>query len=133
MDRATGLPMVGLQDGVNTANLEEETNMRQHIVVLFGTVALAVLAVTVGRAQPKGDKVTVSGEVVDTWCYLEGGDHGAAHRACAMTCAKTGNSIAILDSKGSLYLTAGMKDHQPAREVLIEKMGQNELPVLAHE
>jgi hypothetical protein len=99
--------------------------MRKHIVSLFGMVALALLAVTAGHAQPKGDKVTIRGEIVDTWCYLEGGDHGAAHRACAMTCAKAGNSIAILDSKGSLYLTAGIKDHQPARDVLVEKMGQN--------
>ena len=99
--------------------------MRKFIGILSWAFALAMLAVAGGYAQPKGDKVTISGEVVDTWCYLEGGDHGAAHRACAMTCAKAGNSIAIVDSKGSLYLTAGMKDHQPAREVLIEKMGQN--------
>jgi hypothetical protein len=96
--------------------------MAKHI--LFGAVALALVAVIDGHAQPKGDKVTINGEVVDTWCYLEGGDRGAAHRACAMTCAKAGNAIALLDSKGTLYLTAGMKDHQPAREVLIDKMGQ---------
>ena len=40
-------------------------------------------------------------------------------------CAKAGNAIAILDAKGTLYLTAGMKEHQPAREILVEKMGQN--------
>lgn len=97
--------------------------MRKYM--LFGAFAFALLTVIAGHAQPKGDTVTISGEVVDTWCYLEGGDHGAAHRACALTCAKAGNAIAILDSKGDLYLTAGMKDHQPAREVLSERMGQN--------
>ncbi len=97
--------------------------MRKYI--LFGSVALALLAGSAGHAQPKGEKVTINGEVVDTWCYLEGGDHGAAHRECGMTCARAGNAIAIVDSKGILYLTAGMKDHQPARDVLIDKMGQN--------
>ena len=41
--------------------------MRKHIVIPFGAVALALLAITAGHAQPKGDKVTISGEVVDTW------------------------------------------------------------------
>src|SRR5216110_3082578 len=77
------------------------------------------------RAQPKGERVTITGEVVDLWCYLEGGDRGAAHRACATTCAKAGNPIGILDAQGNLYVTAGMKDHQPAREVLLDKMSQN--------
>jgi hypothetical protein len=101
--------------------------MTKSIGVLFAASGLAALIVTTSgaHAQPKGDKVTITGEVVDTWCYLEGDDHGAAHRACATTCAKAGNAIAILDSKGTLYLTAGMKDHQPARDVLIERMGQN--------
>ncbi len=83
------------------------------------------LFVTYGHAQPKGERVTIAGEVVDLWCYLEGGDRGAAHRECAMTCAKAGNPIGILDTKGNLYVTAGMKDHQPGREVLIDKMSQN--------
>jgi hypothetical protein len=73
-------------------------------------------------AQPKGDKVTLKGEVVDLWCYLEGGDRGPAKKECATMCAKAGNPIAILDETGNLYVAAGIKDHQPAREILLDRM-----------
>ena len=95
-----------------------------HLYQRFSALMLA-LPVTNGDAQPKGTEVTVTGEVVDLWCYLEGGDRGAAHRECATTCAKAGNPIGILDTKGNLYVTAGMQDHQPGRDVLIDKMSQN--------
>ena len=65
-----------------------EITMTKYIGVLLAASAVAALTVPVPGtfAQPKGDKVTISGEVVDTWCYLEGGDHGAAH-APAPRCA----------------------------------------------
>jgi hypothetical protein len=88
---------------------------------VFGIAVLSALSLTVA-AQPKGDRITVTGEVVDMWCYLEGGDRGPAKKACATTCAKAGNPIGILDAKGSLYVAAGLKDHQPAHTLLIDKM-----------
>lgn len=33
-------------------------------------------ATLAAAAQPKGERLTVKGEVVDMWCYLEGGDGG---------------------------------------------------------
>jgi len=47
-------------------------------VVIAAVVVL--LTAVVGLAQPKRPTVTVKGEVVDLWCYLEGGDHGAPTR-----------------------------------------------------
>ena len=76
------------------------------------------------RAQPRGERTMVTGEVVDMWCYLEGGDRGAAKKACATACAKAGNPIAILDAKGDLYVAAGVKDHQPAQALLLDKMNE---------
>ncbi len=73
-------------------------------------------------AQPKGERATIKGEVVDMWCYVEGGDRGAAKKACATACAKAGNPIGILDTSGNLYIAAGLKDHQPAQTMLIGKM-----------
>ena len=92
-------------------------------------VALIVTATVVFgagwlRAQPRGERATVTGEVIDMWCYLEGGDRGAAKKACATACAKAGNPIAILDAKENLYLAAGLKDHQPAQALLLDKMSQ---------
>jgi len=66
----------------------------------------------------------VTGEVVDLWCYLGGGDHGPSHKECSTTCAKAGNPIGLVDAKGNICVTAGIEDHQPARDVLIDKMNQ---------
>lgn len=89
-------------------------------------IAITALVLSVGRvfADPKGEEVTVKGEVIDLWCYLEGGDHGADHKDCAVMCAKAGNPIGILDAKGNIYVAMGIKDHQPGREVLIDKMAE---------
>lgn len=92
------------------------------------TLVIAVAAVllvtwpTLG--QPKGPKVTVTGEVVDLWCYLEGGDQGAKHKECATACVKSGTPIGIVDAKGDVYVAVGIKDHQPGSELLLSKMAQ---------
>src|SRR5205809_5364746 len=90
-------------------------------------VAVSVLALLIGgarlsSAQPKGERATIKGEVVDMWCYLEGGDRGAAKKDCATACAKAGNPIAILDANGNLYVAAGLQDHQPGQKLLVSKM-----------
>ena len=103
---------------------EGRVNMKTTLKVLTAVAVLGSLPLTMS-AQPKGERVTVSGEVVDMWCYLEGGDRGPAKKACATACAKAGNPIGILDSAGNLYVAAGLKDHQPAQSLLIGKMSDN--------
>jgi len=51
--------------------------------------------------SPRATAVSLKGEVVDLWCFLEGGDHGAEHKACAVTCAKAGNPIGLLTTRGT--------------------------------
>ena len=100
--------------------------MKKRVLVLM-SVALTTLTFGLFAAlgQPKGQKVTVKGEVVDLWCYLEDGSHGTEHKACALECEKAGNPIGIVDAKGKVYVAMGIKDHQPGREVLLEKMAQS--------
>jgi len=94
--------------------------MRNTLLVIAMSTLLAGTALL--RAQPKGERITVKGEVVDLWCYLEGGDRGPAKKQCATACAKAGNPIGILDSAGNLYVAAGLKDHQPAQTMLMNRM-----------
>ena len=94
--------------------------MRNTLLVIAMSTLLAGTALL--RAQPKGERITVKGEVVDLWCYLEGGDRGPAKKQCATACAKAGNPIGILDSAGNLYVAAGLKDHQPAQTMLLNRM-----------
>jgi len=85
---------------------------------------LICLVGAAGHAQPKGANVTIKGEAVDLWCYMEGGDRGAAKKECATACAKAGNAIGIVDANGAVYAVSGLQDHQPARDVLIERMNE---------
>jgi len=95
------------------------------LVAMVTTTALAgTFMAAVALAQPKGERVTVTGEVVELWCYLEAGDRGAAKKACATACAKAGNPIAIVDAKGQLFTLAGLRSHQSAQELLLDKMSE---------
>jgi hypothetical protein len=94
-------------------------------VTLVSIVMLVSTATRLAIAQPKGARATVRGEVVDLWCYLEGGDRGPAKKDCATACAKAGNPIGILDDKGNLYVAAGLKDHQPAQPILLDRMSDH--------
>src|SRR4051812_6193617 len=96
--------------------------MRIKSVVAYA-FAMLLVAASIIKAQPKGEHATITGEVVDLWCYLEGGDRGPAKKDCAVACAKAGNPIGVLDAKGNLFVTAGLKDHQPAQSVLLTRMG----------
>jgi hypothetical protein len=87
-------------------------------------VMMSLAGALVGSAQPKGPTVTVKGEAVDLWCYMEGGDRGPAKKDCATACAKAGNPIGIVDSKGTIYVTAGLQDHQAAQALLAGKMSE---------
>lgn len=98
--------------------------MRQNWRALLCGAGVLLVTVLAANAQPKGEKVTLKGEVVDLWCYLEGGDRGPAKKECATMCAKAGNPIGILDDRGNLYVAAGLKDHQPARDLLLNRMSE---------
>lgn len=87
-------------------------------------LGLVFMAGALALAGPKGPTVTVKGEPVDLWCYMEGGDRGAAKKDCATACAKAGNPIGIVDGKGNIYVAAGLEDHQPAKDLSIDKMSQ---------
>jgi hypothetical protein len=94
----------------------------QNMLVKTSMLALLVAGTPALHAQPKGERATITGEVVDLWCYQEGGDRGPAKKECATACAKAGNPIAVLDAKGNLYVAAGLKDHQPAQALLLKRM-----------
>jgi hypothetical protein len=96
----------------------------QLLSFVFTTVLAGVFTIAAPMAQPRGERLTVTGEVVEMWCYLEAGDRGAAKKACATACAKAGNPIALVDDKGGVYLLAGLKSHQPAQELLLDMMSE---------
>jgi hypothetical protein len=108
-------------------------------ILMSLSVALGMLY---AHDEPKGKPVTITGQVVDTGCYLSHDSKGADHVACATTCAKAGVPLAILDDKGKLYMPVAA-DHKnqnaklmpfiekkvKVNGVLLEKGGLNGLAI----
>ena len=75
---------------------------------------LACLAAGPAVAAEEGRRVTVTGEIMDTWCYFSGvmGWHeatlGSAHHTCAMWCAAGGIPVGIRAEDGTVYMVLKM-------------------------
>jgi len=62
----------------------------------LGLVIAAALAVAALPLRA-GEKVTVTGEVIDSACYIKMGAKGEGHRECAQKCADAGIPLALLE------------------------------------
>ena len=62
-------------------------------------LVLVLLAAAGLRAADAPGTVTLTGEIVDTTCYLLHDGKGPEHRACAITCVNAGAPAAILDDR----------------------------------
>lgn len=64
---------------------------------------------------------TITGEVMDTFCYATKDAQGKEHSQCASSCIKAGVPVAIRTTDGKLYFPL-REDHKPAN-ALFEKYG----------
>jgi type 1 fimbria pilin len=80
--------------------------MRKLISLMAGAAFVAALVVPAIPALAAD--VTIKGEVVDVACALDKKDagKGAAHAACAMSCAKRGQAVGILTAD-AIYTVTG--------------------------
>jgi hypothetical protein len=67
-------------------------------------------AVVWGATPALAERLTVTGEVIDSWCYLTEIMYplGTAHHQCAIWCAAGG----ILDDQGKVYIILAFDDDQ---------------------
>ncbi len=80
---------------------------------------LAVAAPLFAHEGHAGKKGVITGQVVDTACYLGHDSKGEKHTDCAASCAKKGIPLAIADAKtGFLYLPVAL-NHEPANTQLL--------------
>ena len=59
-----------------------------------------VLALLLGGVAPRAAEtaeVTVTGEVVDSACYIKSGARGESHRVCAQKCGDAGIPLALVE------------------------------------
>lgn len=77
--------------------------------VLAGTLVLALGAPAVA-ATP--ERVSVTGEIIDSWCYLTEimYPEGSAHHECALWCAAGGIPVGLRADDGTVYIILKVGD-----------------------
>ncbi|WP_238547880.1 hypothetical protein [Meridianimarinicoccus roseus] len=84
----------------------------QLIRIAAGVCALAG-AMAAGAplaAQAAGERIRITGEIIDTWCYFSGvmgGPEavvGSAHHTCALWCSAGGIPVGLLGEDGEVYM-----------------------------
>ncbi|QSR83854.1 hypothetical protein [Methylacidimicrobium sp. B4] len=70
------------------------------------------------RAEEK-QEVTVKGELVDLYCYLDHGAAGDKHSSCARKCINLGLPVGLKGDDGKLYMLYG--EHKPLKSAEIPK------------
>ena len=72
---------------------------------IVAAAAFALVAASPSQASP--DEGTVSGQVIDTSCFLGHDLHGDGHRQCAEICGRDkGVALAIVDDEGQVWYLA---------------------------
>jgi len=82
------------------------THFRAALAALALVALLATAPGARAEAGASGAQVTVSGEVIDSWCYLTEIMYplGTAHHQCAVWCAAGGIPVGILADDGTPYI-----------------------------
>ncbi len=85
-------------------------------------LVFALPAWSAAAATP--ERVTVTGEIIDSWCYLTEIMYplGSAHHQCALWCAAGGIPVGIVDDAGKVYvvLKVGTDDTSVANPAILE-------------
>jgi hypothetical protein len=83
---------------------------------LLAGVALAFWAVGATPAAAAGQRVQLTGEIMDTWCYVSeimGASEavlGTAHHQCAVWCAAGGVPVGLLSEAGEIFMILKLGD-----------------------
>lgn len=95
--------------------------------------AVAVVALTaLPLHAAEGERVTITGEFIDTWCYMSGvmggpdATVGSAHHTCAMWCSAGGIPVGILGDDGTVYMVLKVADNPKTNgdQMLLEMASQ---------
>jgi type 1 fimbria pilin len=83
--------------------------MQKRLIYLAIALLACCASFTVSASiRDDAKEVTIKGEVVDQPCYDgSASKRGETHKACALSCAKRGNQLAIVDEKNNVYSITG--------------------------
>jgi len=92
-------------------------------IVVLASVTLAA-AQEAAKEPAKKAPTTLTGELVDTGCYLGHGARGEKHIDCATKCIAGGMPMGLLTSAGKLYLITLDHDNPDPYNKLKEMAGK---------
>jgi hypothetical protein len=83
------------------------------------------------QAATDGRRVTISGEIVDTWCYVSEIMYaqGTAHHQCAVWCAVGGIPVSIKDENGDVYVILRIEQEDPVENPRVVKIQTHQVTV----
>jgi type 1 fimbria pilin len=94
---------------------------------LASVVLMSIVAASVALAagMHEGTVKTLTGELVDTGCYLGHAAHGEKHVSCANKCIGNGMPMGLLTADGTLYLITLNHDNADPYNKLKTMAGKN--------
>lgn len=102
----------------------------------FNIIALSLVGLTAlappALAATNGERITVTGEAIDTWCYYSGvmggpdAVVGAAHHTCALWCSAGGIPVGLLAEDGTVYMVLKIEDDDTSNG------GNTQLSIASH-
>ncbi len=88
-------------------------------VIISAGVAIAQEAQKSATEAAAPKQSTITGEVVELTCYSTMGAKGEAHKSCAITCAKNGHDLGLLeDGTNKLYTVIAAMEKNPQKMLL---------------
>ncbi len=88
----------------------------KRLLMLAMVVMLGISAIAFADEAKKEEAkpvTTLTGEVIDLYCYSDHKSSGAEHAKCATSCITKGIPVGFLTADGTMYVIVG-KDHAPA-------------------
>jgi type 1 fimbria pilin len=79
---------------------------------LVTAIVLVLTASASAQAATTPERVTVTGEIIDTWCHVTEIMYaeGTAHHQCAIWCAAGGIPVSVLAEDGTVYMVLRIED-----------------------
>lgn len=87
-----------------------------HVKPIGAGAVLAAAICAPLTAQAAGERIQITGEIIDTWCYFSGvmgGPEavvGSAHHTCALWCSAGGIPVGLLGDDGEVYMVLKLGD-----------------------
>lgn len=79
---------------------------------------LLAALIGVATAATAGKPGTITGEVIDSACYIKQGARGPDHAKCAEGCARMGVPLALLTDDGQVVWLSSSKDMESVNDLL---------------